>query len=313
MIRNLALGLLFVFGAGCLPAQQAAKDRHVVLISLDGFAAYALKNPEVPAPNIRALMRTGAAADRMQPVNPTVTWPNHTTLVTGVKPARHTVIYNGAAVRGGEGEPVKVEPHVPKDQLVAGETVYDAAHKAGLTTAQVDWVAIEDAATITWPFAEWPKPGGTIEREMIAAGLVTDDEIRDFTKKQITFRDEIWTRAAEHILTRHKPNLLLFHLLTTDSVQHQYGARTLAANTALALADAKVGRLVDAAKRAGIFNKTTFIVVSDHGFKTVKRFIRPNALLKEKGLSGKAWTIPEGGTAMIYIHRVPGKRRRSSR
>ena len=74
---------------------------------------------------------------------------------------------------------------------------------------------------------------------MIAAGLVTPDEIRGFTKKQITWRDEIWTRAGEHVLTAHKPNLLLFHLLTTDSARHQYGARSLGGNTALALADAR--------------------------------------------------------------------------
>jgi predicted AlkP superfamily pyrophosphatase or phosphodiesterase len=108
-------------------------------------------------------------------------------------------------------------------------------------------------------------------------------------------------------LTAHKPNLLLFHLLTTDSAQHQYGARSLGGNTALALADARVGRLVQAARRAGISDRTAFIIVSDHGFKTVKRLIRPNALLKRQGLGNSVWVIPEGGTAMVYATRSAGK------
>jgi predicted AlkP superfamily pyrophosphatase or phosphodiesterase len=117
----------------------------------------------------------------------------------------------------------------------------------------------------------------------------------------------MWTRAGEHILTAHKPNLLLFHLLTTDSAQHTYGARSLAGNTALALADARVGRLIEATRRAGIYNRTTFIIVSDHGFKTYRKTIRPNALLKAKGLGGSAWVIPEGGTAMVYVTRAGDK------
>ena len=292
---------------GLIDAQTPAKDRHVVVISIDGFAAYALRNPEVAVPNVRALMRNGVAAEAMQPANPTVTWPNHTSLVTGVTPAKHSVLYNGAPIRGGEGKPLRVEPYTPKDELVAGETVYDAAFKAGLTTAEVDWVAIEKASTITWPFPEWPSVEEPVVREMIGKGLVTADEIRGFTKKEIVWRDEIWTRAGEHILTTHKPNLLLFHLLTTDSAQHRYGAQSLAGNTALALADARVGRLIEAAKRAGIYDRTTFIVVSDHGFKTVKRLIRPNALLKQQGLDKSAWVIPEGGTAMVYVTRSAGK------
>ncbi|MGH9626820.1 MAG: alkaline phosphatase family protein, partial [Bryobacteraceae bacterium] len=247
MNRTVFISLIASLCASMAIAQTPAKDRHVVMISIDGFSAYSLKDPKVPLPNIRALIEKGVAAEGMQPVNPSVTWPNHTSMITGVTPAKHSVIYNGAAVRGGEGEPVKVEPHVPKNELVQGPTLYDVAREAGLTTAEVDWVAIEKASNINWSFAEWPTVDGTVEREMIAAGLVTDEEIRTFTKSEITFRDEIWTRAGEHILTRHKPNLLLFHLLTTDSAQHRYGARSLAGNTALALADARVGRLVEAA------------------------------------------------------------------
>jgi arylsulfatase A-like enzyme len=67
----------------------------------------------------------------------------------------------------------------------------------------------------------------------------------------------------------------------------------------LALADRQVERLIDAARRAGTLERTTFIVVSDHGFHTAKRLIRPAALLRERGVEGPT-VISEGGTAMIY-------------
>jgi predicted AlkP superfamily pyrophosphatase or phosphodiesterase len=136
---------------------------------------------------------------------------------------------------------------------------------------------------------------------------MTAEELAAFKKAPITFRDEIWTRAGEHIIKAHKPNLLLFHLLTTDSSQHRYGARSLGGDTALSHADAKVARLVEACRQAGILDKTTFVVVSDHGFKTVKRTIRANAMLKAKGLDGSAWVSPEGGTAMVYATRTADK------
>src|SRR2546425_4610010 len=118
---------------------QPAKDRMVVVISLDGFPAYALDDPKLPIPTLRRLIQNGAAA-RMTTINPTVTWPNHTTMVTGVRADEHGLLVNGTIVPTGEWPPVKVEPMIDKERMVHVPTVYDAAHKAGLTTAQVDWV-----------------------------------------------------------------------------------------------------------------------------------------------------------------------------
>src|SRR5690242_10878579 len=94
---------------------QPARDRHVVLISLDGFPAYALQDPKIPFPVLRKLIAEGGLAEGMTPVNPTVTWPNHTAIVTGVDASRHGVIYNGMPVRPGEGKPLRVEPWTDKN------------------------------------------------------------------------------------------------------------------------------------------------------------------------------------------------------
>jgi len=121
-------------------------------------------------PLLRRFSAEGASADGMVTVNPAVTWPNHTAIVTGVNVAAHGVIYNGLPVRPGPGKALRIEPWVPKTELVQARTVYDAAHEAGLTTAEVDWVAIYQPPTITWSFPELPKLDGAVEREMLQSG-----------------------------------------------------------------------------------------------------------------------------------------------
>ena len=287
-----------------LAAAMSGQEHHVVVISLDGYPAYALRDPQTPAPTLRRLIREGAwAPDGMTNINPTVTWPNHTTMVTGVDASKHGVLYNGLPVISPGS--VKIEPWVPKSQLVLAPTVYDLAHARGMKTAEVDWVAIFEPQTIDFAFSEVPKPDSSIVKEMIAGGTVSDADISNFGKAPITYRDEIWTQAAIHILQKHRPDLLLFHLLTTDSSQHKYGARSLGAVSALALADARVGQLIEAVRAAGMLNTTTFLVVSDHGFHTATKLIRPAALLKERGIPNVA-VVPEGGTAMIYGSVPPG-------
>jgi len=291
------------------------KHRTVVVISLDGFPAYALEDPRLPIPTLRKLATEGAVASSMRPVNPTVTWPNHTAIVTGVEPADHHVLHNGLLVRGDGGVKPSIEPWRDKEEMVHAETIYDAAYAAGLTTAQVDWVAIYKAKTITWQFPELPDPNGGIERELISAGTVTADQLRTFEASSQAWQDEIWTAAAEDILEKHKPNLLLFHLLTLDDTNHEYGPMTSASLTAMAVLDAKVKQIVDVLQRTGLAKNATLVIVSDHGFRTYQHKIHANVLLREKGLLsagaaqpvGDAWVMPEGGTAMVYMTNAPRK------
>ncbi|MCC7010231.1 MAG: alkaline phosphatase family protein [Acidobacteria bacterium] len=295
------------------PQTPAAPDRtaHVVLITLDGFPALALDDPTNAVPTLRKLAARGAIAKRLRPIDPTVTWPNHTAMVTGVHPDRHRVLYNGLLVRE-PGMPPRTEPWRDKADMVKAPTVYDVAHAAGLTTAQVDWVALWNAPTITWEFRERPSLNESIPREMVQAGALTADDVAQFGTRSIVWRDEIWTQAAEHILRTHRPNLLLFHLLTLDSTHHRYGPGTLAAQAAMAHLDDQVARIVKAVDESGLSERTTFIIASDHGFKRVKRQVRPNAALAQAGLIGAAdgkitradaYVVPEGGTAFGFVTR----------
>ncbi|HYP13577.1 MAG TPA: alkaline phosphatase family protein, partial [Bryobacteraceae bacterium] len=207
---------------GIARGQNAAKDRMVVVVSLDGFPAFALEDSKLPIPALRKLIQTGVAA-RMTTVNPTVTWPNHTSMVSGVRSDRHGLLANGTLLRTGTGPGVKVEPMLEKEKMVHVPTVYDAAHQAGLTTAQVDWVAIHQAPTITWAFSEWASAEGPLEKEMIGKGIITAADVTEFRNSNILFRDQIWTTAGAYLIRQHKPNLLLVHLLSLDTVHHQFG------------------------------------------------------------------------------------------
>ena len=309
--------ILLVLVAGLLlaaPAPQAQPRRtgsanHVVVISLDGFGGWALDDPYLPVPTLRRLAAAGAVAKALRPVDPTVTWANHTSMVTGVPPARHGVIFNGLLIRDA-GVPPRVEPWRDKNELVHARTLYDAARERGLTTAQVDWVAIQNAPTITWEFPERPDPKGVIAQETVKAGILSQADLEAFQTKNILWRDHIWTQAAAHILRHHRPNLLLFHLLNLDSTQHRYGPRTPASMDAMAHLDSQVTTIVTTLEQSGLLANTTLFVVSDHGFKTVKRQIRPNVVFAKAGLitvdSGKitgarVYSVPEGGTALVYV------------
>ncbi|RDS79526.1 alkaline phosphatase family protein [Dyella monticola] len=281
----------------------------VVLITIDGFPARALKDPRLPMPTLRKLQEDGAYADAMQPINPSVTWPNHTTLITGVNASVHHVMANGLITFPPDGSMVRVKPWTPKDELVHATTLYDALAEKGLSTGQVDWVAIYDAKNVRWAFAEQPDVKGTIAQDLIAQGLVSSDALQTFDDSSPAWRDQIWTDAAIDILTRHTPNLLLFHLLQTDTLQHEYGALSPAAYAAYAYADASIARLIDAARKAGLLDRITFVIASDHGFTDYTHAIHPNVALVQQGLLhrekgayvGDVWIQPEGGEASLYI------------
>ncbi len=312
--------ILLVCGFTCIgcwwapPAQAAEKVEHVVVVSLDGLAAYLVDDPHVPLPTIRRLAREGAIVEGgMTVVNPAVTWPNHTTLVTGVRPDKHGVLVNGVLVRGAAGVPTKVDPKRDQSELVRIPTIVDAAHSAGLTTAEINWPCTRGSKSLDDSFSDVPQSVNSmtprLRKELIEMGLLADESDASFKKLSGVGRDYVWTEAACHLIRQRKPNLLLVHLLNVDSIHHMFGAQTAAGYTANAYADTCLARIVEAIDEAGIREQTTLIVVSDHGFATTPKAIRPNVLLRKAGLlqvdAGKLSTaqvhvIAEGGIGLVY-------------
>lgn len=293
-------------------AADPARDRCVILVSVDGLANFYLNDPKAEMPTLRRLIREGARADGLVCSFPTVTWPNHTTLVTGVTPAKHGVIGNNYLDRKS-ASPVALipDPLFDKDQIVKVPTVYDVAHRAGLVTAGIVWPATRNARTLDWTVPDmfgdeaWPKYGTAVWlKELTQAGLPIERH-GTWTKEATggVQRDWLYTRMAAHVLQHHTPNLLLIHLVEVDHVEHRYGPRSPEAYWAVSFADDRLRDLVEFARRSP--HKATFVVASDHGFFPIDKDIRPNVALRKQGLLSEkqkqALCVAQGGACMVYV------------
>ncbi len=288
----------------------ASTNDHAVLITIDGLAAFYLSDPQAPLPTLRKLAAEGARAKAMRVSNPATTWPNHTTLVTGVHPEKHSVLFNGMLVWSGPGEPVRIEAERDKGDLVAVRTVFDQLHQSGYRTAAINWPCTRGAATLDDNFPDTPdriaQTTPRLRAELVRAGILDDVKDTSFLRKSAAEADQAWCSAALHLLQRRPPNFLLLHLLATDSAQHRYGPSSPAAYTALAQADAQLGQVLRALESAGLRERTTLFVVSDHGFARPSKLINPNVILRKAGLlrpgpRRHAQSVSEGGTAFVYL------------
>ncbi|MGY4537100.1 putative AlkP superfamily pyrophosphatase or phosphodiesterase [Mucilaginibacter sp. UYNi724] len=114
---------------------QAPQAKYVILVTIDGFRPeFYLDSVKYAMPTVRELMKNGVAAQGLNPVFPSVTYPDHTTMITGVTPAKHGIYYN---------TPFEAEGATGKwywdYSLIKSPTLWDAMHKAGKTTACVRW------------------------------------------------------------------------------------------------------------------------------------------------------------------------------
>jgi predicted AlkP superfamily pyrophosphatase or phosphodiesterase len=322
--------IILVAALLCADAAGAERDRHVVVVCIDGFASYLLDDAKAPVPTIRKLAREGAFAEKgMRVSNPSVTWPNHTSLVTGVRPEKHGVLANGVLVRGGPGVPVHIDPKRDQRDLMRVTPLFDVAHAAGLRTAEVNWPCTRGATGLDDSFPDVPEQvthmTPRLRGELIELGILKDATDRSFSANSPPGRDLIWTETACHLIRTRKPNLLLVHLLNCDATHHAEGAQSSPGYTANAYADMCLARIVAAIDAAGIGDTTTIMVVADHGFTLTPKAIRPNVLLRKEGLltvaaGGKIATarmhvVPEGGIGLVYCTdpaTAPTDRRRAA-
>jgi predicted AlkP superfamily pyrophosphatase or phosphodiesterase len=305
--RKRVSGLLFALVAlGALavaPATLPAAS-HVILVSIDGFAAYHLYNQELLLPNIRELIDAGVWAASSETVFPSVTHPSHTTMVTGVKPRRHGVLSNWLVNRktGEEFHPTNKS----RKDVVRVPTIFDAAKAKGLTTAAFMWPETKDDPSIDFNIPEVFTPDRRADvsavdpkllDELRGAGVPIDYYFRWFGAERHGAGDAILAEGAAYVIRRYKPNLLALHILVTDKTQHARGPHHYLSQAALTMADYCVGILLDAVKESGIADQTTFIITADHGFHSVysEVNVRPvfekAGLLDKVSLHGGGWTI----------------------
>jgi len=286
----------------------------LVMISIDGLRpdyvtaadAHGLK-----IPNLRRFLREGAFADGVAGVIPTVTYPSHTTLITGVWPTKHGILANTTFDPLGKNqggwywyaEDIKVP------------TLWDAARQAGMTTASIQWPA-SVGARVTWNIPEiWranTDEDAKLLRALATEGLIPEleGELGRYPRSQDVDADERRGSFAARLLEKKRPQLLTLHLLALDHVEHETGPFSPETFAVLERQDAVIGTLRDAAERLAP-GHAYVAIVSDHGFVKIETRFNPFPAFRDAGLitvngrgavtDWKAMPWTAGGSAAIVL------------
>ena len=292
-----------------IAAWADAQSEHVVLISIDGLAAYALDYEDIELPNLRELIKNGVWAESSETVFPSVTHPSHTTLVTGVVPKVHGVIGNRLVNREtGERFHITNKPHA---ESVRVPTIFDAAKDKGLVTAAFYWPESRDDPAVDFNIPE-VFDGDTADPsaadpafldELRQADIPIDLYYRWYPDRfRIGAADAILADTAAYVIRKYRPHLLAIHFVATDEIQHAYGSEHYRSKEALTVADYAVGVLRKAIDDAGLGESTAFFVVSDHGFHTVRHEVNVRPVFERHGLTDRVRLHRSGW--LLYVELV---------
>lgn len=310
LVAMAALVLGFAIAAN---TPGSGSGRHVVVISIDGMPSsyYMQPPPGLQIPNLRRLMSEGSFAEAVEGVYPTVTYPSHTTIVTGRMPAGHGIYTNLSSRQAGKNS----QDWFWFAKAIRARTLWQEAQEHHLTTASVAW-PVTVGSEINWNVPEiWDPAKGEHADALYVARFMNP-----ITALQVgvalgmpqsgTEDDLNRTRLTSYFIAKHRPNLTLLHLEGLDLTQHETGPRVPEANAALERIDTHVGELLATIKQAGMENSTDVFIVSDHGFLPIWRDVGPNMLLVKAGLltadakgeisGGRIATVSNDGSFFIY-------------
>ncbi|MDP1028780.1 ectonucleotide pyrophosphatase/phosphodiesterase [Sphingomonas sp. KR1UV-12] len=315
-MKAIALTLAAFLTATASPTTAHASP--VLLISLDGLRpgdVTQARTRGLALPHLTALAAEGAHAEGVVGVLPTLTYPSHTTLITGVSPAKHGISNN-----------LTFDPE-QKNQTgwywyaadIRVPTLWQAAHAAGLRTANIHWPVSVGATGIDENLPQIWRTGTADDAKLLTA-LATPGLVARLEKQvgapypqgidESVAGDAQRVRFASALLAE-KPQLTTVYLAGIDHAEHADGPGSPGANAAIQATDALVGQLVKAARAA--MPDVTVVLVSDHGFSAVstdinlfRPFIEAGLITldaKGKVASWQAMPWLAGGTAAIRLAR----------
>ena len=281
-----SMRLLYILAAILAAMPAIAQQKTLLVISLDGMRPdYVLKADEhqLKIPHLRKLLHDGAHATGVRGVLPTVTYPSHTTLITGVWPAKHGIYSNVAFDPLG----VNMDGWLWYADDIRVPTLWGAAAKAGLVTASVSWPVTVNESGIRYNIPEyWRAPKGPddpkLRRAISSPGLM--DEIGKTAGVYIGDLDDAEngdrsrTAYSVAILRQKHPQFMTIHLAALDHLEHAGGPFSPEANNVLEKLDGMVGEIEAAAPGAIV------CVVSDHGFARVDHTLALGAAFAQAGL-----------------------------
>lgn len=283
---------------------NAQETKHVVVITIDGFRPDFYLDSSWNTVNIRALMKEGTHTPGMNSVFPSMTYPSHTTLVTGVQPARHGIYYNSIfEPTGSTGK------QYWNANSIKVPTLWSLAKAKGLKASSIFWPVSADAPVDY----NIPDIGGLGDSTRAAYSKPKGfyDTVKNalFDGHNIDLaRDVNTARIGAYVIERDKPNLLTIHFFAVDHFEHEEGREGPKVRQAIAGADSGVAIIVKALKTAGMWNNTVLIVTGDHGFVNVNTSVSPNVWLMNAGLirdiksnDWKAQFYSVSGSTYLYL------------
>jgi predicted AlkP superfamily pyrophosphatase or phosphodiesterase len=284
MKRFLCVFLLLIAFSLLVTAQpnRSAKTKSLLVISVDGLDYRYLRDADklgLKIPHLRKLLREGEVTEGIEGVYPTVTWPSHTTMITGVAPAQHGVLGNRRpAAEGGA--------YYWDVNLLKTKTLWHATREAGLKSAAITWpVTVNAAIDFNLPEYFERRNGGGMDLRSIEAkatpGLV-EKIARVFPSfAQEWMDDRTRTLATIYLLQYEKPNLILLHLVDHDAEAHHNGPFSREANAMIEYTDELIGKML-----AAVPKDMVVAIVSDHGFERADKVVDVSQILKQEGVQG---------------------------
>jgi len=307
-----ALAAALLFGAAPVSAAP------VLMISVDGLRPADVIEAEkigLSVPTLKHMMSAGAYAEGVTGVLPTLTYPSHTTLITGAAPARHGVGSNLTF------DPTNVN-QIGWDwyaEDIKVPTLWSAARAAGLVTANVHW-PVSVGAPADYNLPQIWRTGHEDDRKLMRA-LATPGLLDSLQAKlgpysqgidESVEADENRVRFAAALIADKKPAFTTVYLASVDHNEHAFGPGSPEALATIARNDAMIGRLVAAARAAQ--PDLTVVVVSDHGFQTlttdvnlIAPFIAAGLITLDADGKVKDWLAEPwimGGTAGVVLKRL---------
>ena len=233
-----AISLLVV---ACRPDVLPAERAILLLVSIDGFRWDYLDRYE--APNLRQLGANGVRAEGLIPQFPSKTFPNHYTIVTGLKLANHGIISNNMRAADIPGEFSLANRDVLADsRWWGGEPIWNTAEKQGRIAAAMFWPGSETViggrqATYWTPFDD---------------GMPHEDRVGRVLE---------WLKLPDG----KRPSFLTLYYSEVDNAGHDDGPESEAVRAAVRSVDRSIGELVAGVKAIGLDDRVHYVVVSDHG------------------------------------------------
>src|ERR1700722_10642219 len=223
------------------PQQQ--QKPYVIFISSDGFR-YDLAD-KYNATHLKALRAGGVAASGMIPSYPSVTFPNHYSLATGLYPAHHGLADNTFIdVQKGKGYRISDRKAATNSSFYGGTPIWVLAEQKKMLPASFFWVGSEAAVDGVRPTYYY----------------LFNDRIALDTRLQAV---KDWLTLPEAA----RPHLILFYLSQVDHAEHLYGPESKETEAAVHLVDDCVGKMVRIVDSLQL--PVNFVFVSDHGMVQV--------------------------------------------